>query len=106
MAKEKPQLMPGVEKMQGYERAYRRRLPNGKTIYLIYQLFNYRLAIGWTHDEETGYDDFYCYTNEFLAAFAFLDWTGEGDPLPGWIRHGASGRRRPHGDEAREYIQK
>jgi hypothetical protein len=95
----------GVEKMEDYDCAYKRRLENGRTVYLIYQLFNFRLAIGWTHEEQSGYDDFYCYTHEFTAAFAFLSWDGQGDPMDGWIRHGASGRRRPGGDPAREFIQ-
>jgi hypothetical protein len=97
--------LEGVIKMEDYDCAYLRRLENGKTVYLIAQMFNYRLAIGWTHEEETGYDDFYCYTNEFIAVMAFLHWTGEGDPLDGWIRHGASGRRRTEGDPESEYIQ-
>jgi hypothetical protein len=88
------------------ETRYKRRLASGKTLYLIYQIFNYRLAIGWTHEEETGYDDFYCYRNELRAFRAFLEWDGTGDPLDGWVRHGASGRRRPEGDKAREYVEK
>lgn len=82
-----------------------KRLENGKTIYLIPQLFNYRLAIGWTHEEDTSCDDFYCYINQGTAIVAFYYWNGEGDPLDGWIRHGKSGRRRPDGDKEKEYIR-
>jgi hypothetical protein len=94
----------GVIRMEDYDCAFKRRLESGKTIYLIAQMFNFRLAIGWTHEEDMGYDDFYCYSHELLAAAAFLSWDGTGDPLDGWIRHGASGRRRPMGDPALEYV--
>jgi len=30
-------------------------------------------------------------------------WDGEGEPT-GWMRHPASGRRRPGGDETKEYV--
>lgn len=96
---------PGLEGVEKFEGGYLRRLDNGRTIYLIPQIFNFRLAIGWTHEEDIGYDDFYCYLHEFQAVVAFLTWKGEGDPVIGWIRHGRSGRRRPDGDPDREYVE-
>ncbi len=35
---------------------------------------------------------------------AFCDWSGDGEP-DGWTRHVASGRRRPAGDAAKEFVR-
>jgi hypothetical protein len=38
------------------------------------------------------------------AVLAAHEWDGTGEPV-GWMRHPQTGRRRPDGDPAREYIQ-
>jgi hypothetical protein len=35
---------------------------------------------------------------------ALREWDGNGEP-DGWMRHPDSGRRRPDGDAAREYVE-
>lgn len=50
-----------------------------------------------------GYSNRWCYEHG-LARPAWLAWGGNGEPL-GWHRHPSSGRRRPGGDPAREYVE-
>lgn len=79
-----------------------RLLDDGRELCVYVQLFNCRLTIG---DPETQfYDDFYCYLEPGDAETALHTWDGKGDPPGRWVRHGASGRRRPDGDPASEYI--
>jgi hypothetical protein len=52
-----------------------------------------------------GYSDRWCYPTIEQARSALEAWSGEHDTEPqGWHRHPTSGRRRPDGDAAREYI--
>src|ERR1700744_5587617 len=47
----------------------------------------------------------YCYADCASAFAAYEDWNGNAGTEPaGWIRHPMTGRRRPDGDETREYI--
>ena len=39
------------------------------------------------------------------AVAALKEWDGVGEPK-GWMRHPASGRRRPGGDPEQEYVRK
>ena len=54
------------------------------------------------------YEDRWCYHNKAAAIAALLNWA-TAYPRPaepsGWHRHPASGRRRPDGDPAQEYIR-
>lgn len=61
-----------------------------------------RLCIGMV--DSSTYDDAWCYANPRAAIKAAITWDGEGDPPVGWHRHISSGRRRPDGDPAREYV--
>ncbi|MFG7180689.1 hypothetical protein ACGYQ5_14270 [Burkholderia pseudomallei] len=49
------------------------------------------------------YGDRWCYHTYADAKAALTAWDGEGEPS-GWHRHPDSGRRRPNGDPAREYV--
>jgi len=49
------------------------------------------------------YEDCWCYDDREKAISALDAWNGEGEPA-GWIRHPASGRRRPDGDASQEYV--
>lgn len=65
-------------------------------------LFHWTLIVGAIGDT-WGYDDRWCYATEDLAQQALEAWGGRGEPA-GWHRHPNSGRRRPDGDRASEYV--
>lgn len=80
-----------------------RSLGDGRELVLYKMIFTYRLCIGG--EDGYGYDDAWCYHNLASALRALKDWDGEGDDPPyGWHRHIGSGRRRPDGDPAKEYV--
>lgn len=83
------------------EYAALRVLADGRVIGVRRLLFHWTLHIDidWI-----GYRDNYCYETWERAMVGFIGWSGEGDPPGGWHRHTASGRRRPDGDPAQEYI--
>jgi hypothetical protein len=53
-----------------------------------------------------GYEDRWCYTtlNDAVGALAVWKLHPEWPEPEGWHRHPDSGRRRPDGDKAREYV--
>jgi hypothetical protein len=51
----------------------------------------------------SSYEDRWCYHSIGDALAALLAWDGHGEPT-GWHRHPGTGRRRPEGDPAQEYI--
>jgi hypothetical protein len=52
-----------------------------------------------------GYGDRWCFCDYATAKRALMAWSGEDDTEPeGWHRHPSTGRRRPNGDKAQEYI--
>jgi hypothetical protein len=56
--------------------------------------------------DDDGYDDRWCFDTFGLALHALAEWQArgfEGEPI-GWHRHPDSGRRRPEGDPAKEYV--
>lgn len=58
-------------------------------------------------DYDGGYDDCWEYQKLDDALLAFARWDGAPGTEPeGWYRHPASGRRRPGGDPAKEYVMK
>lgn len=65
-------------------------------------IFTTRVCIGPAKMEYL--DDVWCYHRAEDALAAAEAWNGEGDPPDGWHRHPMSGRRRPNGDPAREYV--
>lgn len=61
-----------------------------------------QLSIG----RRTGYwDDTWNYTRADDAVYAAEIWDGNGEP-EGWYRHPATGRRRPGGDPAQEFVRR
>ena len=82
---------------------YVRILPNGSFLAVLPMLFgNGRLILS---DDPYVVKDAWCYESVEKALLAMGQWNPETESEPsGWIRHLASGRRRPNGDESREYI--
>jgi hypothetical protein len=77
-----------------------RALPDGRVIGVMRLLFHWTLHVDvdWY-----GYNDRYCYATLEQAMAGFNQWTGDGEPS-GWHRHVKTGRRRPNGDPALEYV--
>lgn len=50
------------------------------------------------------YSDVWHYETVYGAALALQNWDGAGEPS-GWHRHPATGRRRPGGDPAKEFVR-
>lgn len=67
-------------------------------------LFHWTLLTGIIGNTSS-YEDRYCYQTLVGAIDAMVAWNGNGDPV-GWHRHPRSGRRRPDGDPAREYVER
>lgn len=66
--------------------------------------FLYTTAIIFGEVEiQSGYRDRWCYEDFDRALAAFEAWDGIGEP-EGWHRHPGSGRRRPKGEPAAEYL--
>lgn len=80
---------------------HRRTLPDGRIVDLSQMLYTWRLSVGLKGD--LYYDDQWCYETQLRAMHAMVAWDGEGEPA-GWHRHPSSGRRRPGGDAAKEYV--
>lgn len=77
-----------------------RTLPDGRLVGVLRLLFHWTMHVD-IHDD--GYEDRYCYQTEEGAVSAMQAWSGEGDP-EGWHRHPKTGRRRPEGNQTKEYI--
>jgi hypothetical protein len=77
-----------------------RVLPDGRVIGVKRLLFHWTLHVdvNWY-----GYADNYCYETLEQAMAGYGQWTGSGEPT-GWHRHVKTGRRRPNGDPAQEYV--
>ena len=82
-----------------------RRLPGGRWIQIIQMSYGKaRLYIGQANCDV--YDDGWCYDNKEGAMQAMAEWDPFIDPEPaGWMRHPATGRRRPDGDPKREFVR-
>jgi len=78
-----------------------RQLPDGRILGVHRLLYHWTLHIDIS---PIGYEDRYCYQTREQAVAAMTAWNGVGDPGGGWHRHPATGRRRPDGDPAKEYI--
>lgn len=80
-----------------------RSLPDGTVLAVAEMLHeNGRLYIDVHAD---GYGDFYCYDGFQRAVDAMNAFDPEREQEPsGWKRHFSSGRRRPNGDQSREFV--
>lgn len=84
------------------------------TVYLVRQLDDGReiVVLPWSTGgaqlsigRRTGFwDNTWNYQTVPPALVAAEAWDGEGEP-EGWFRHPASGRRRPGGDPAAEFVR-
>ncbi len=82
-----------------------RDFPNGLRAGVCAMTFGKgRICVGQIDDWEFGFDRAYCYDNCGEAIGALCRWDGYGEP-DGWFRNPDTGRRRPDGDPAREYIR-
>jgi hypothetical protein len=81
---------------------YVRELDDGRVITVYRMLFTTRLCIG--PDDGVSVDDGWCYSLQEAAIDAARAWDGDGDPPLGWHRQISTGRRRPGGNPALEYI--
>lgn len=61
-----------------------------------------RLGVGVRYAPDL--DDEWQYASQQEAVRAALAWDGTGEPT-GWYRHRPTGRRRPDGDPAREFVR-
>lgn len=81
-----------------------RALLGGRNVFLLeWRVGGVQLSVG------TGngfFDDTWIYDVEQADAGwrAALGWDGQGEP-EGWYRHPQSGRRRPDGDPAKEFVR-
>lgn len=73
---------------------------NGRNAVIHRLMYTYALIADVSF---SGYEDRWCYGSYATAKAALDAWDGEGEPS-GWHRHPDTGRRRPDGDEAREYV--
>lgn len=77
--------------------------PDGRRIWVVQLAFTAAIIIGPPDAWE--YDDRWCYATADLAAKNAHDWTAEPGTEPvGWHRHPTSGRRRPDGLPANQYV--
>ncbi len=81
-----------------------RELPDGRTLVVLPLLWGYAsLALG--RPGQSWFYDTWQYQSRQAALDACLEWNGEPGTEPtGWYKHPATGRRRPDGDPAREYV--
>lgn len=88
-----------------WEGALLARELDGGVLIVVYPMAfgNGRVCLG-TLEDRSGFDDAWCYATCEQAIEAAAIWDGAGDPPVGWHRHIRSGRRRPNGDPAKEYI--
>jgi hypothetical protein len=82
-----------------------RLLPEGRGEVCVYPLLFGAARLTFGRDPECGgYDDCWDYPYPDAAIEAMECWDGQGEP-EGWIRHPASGRRRPNGEPDTEYVR-
>lgn len=79
----------------------RRELPDGRVLYLQKFPHFFRVTVG--PSQWPLFDASYDFEADEPAWKAILDWDGNGDP-EGWFRNAETGRRRPNGDPALEYV--
>lgn len=79
--------------------------PDGRRIWIVQFAFTGAIIIGPPDAWE--YDDRWCYATAAQAAMYARAWSAEPGTEPtGWHRHPDTGRRRPGGQPANEYIMR
>lgn len=79
---------------------YRRRLPDGRRL----TVETYACGLGLTIGSAALIEDMWLYTDRDSALQAAHQWDGTSGEPEGWSVHPPSGRQRPEGDPAREYV--
>lgn len=80
----------------------KRDLPDGRYLAIVPFIYTFAIVIG---TDVRFYDDRWCFHYLEDALRQFKTWDPMTTPEPtGWHRHLSSGRRRPEGDAAREYV--
>jgi hypothetical protein len=78
-------------------------LPNQRDAAILKLAFTHAIVADL---EPWGHGDRWCYSSYAAALMGLNEWAargGEGEPI-GWHRHPDTGRRREHGDPAKETI--
>lgn len=79
--------------------------PDGRRVWILPFAFTYAIIIGPPDAWE--YDDRWCYATADLALVCAGVWQADPGTEPtGWHRHPDTGRRRPDGDPANEYVMR
>jgi hypothetical protein len=81
--------------------------PDGRAVWVKPMMFTCAIIIG-APDDVMVYDDRWCYERADAAIAAARAWLAGEPPAAepyGWHRHPSTGRRRPEGDPAREYVE-
>lgn len=79
--------------------------PDGRRVWIIRFAFTSAIVIGPPDAWE--YDDRWCYATADLALSCAYAWSATPGTEPtGWHRHPDTGRRRPGGDPAIEYVMR
>lgn len=79
-----------------------RPLPGGRWAGISPLMYTHAIISGRIGNR-FGYDDRWCFRDYAGARKALDQWDGSGEPA-GWHRHPDTGRRRPEGAEALEYV--
>lgn len=76
----------------------------GQYVAVIPMIFTVALVAGHVGDD-SGYEDRWCFSGAAAAIAGAVQWHASTEVEPsGWHRHPPSGRRRPDGDPAREFV--
>lgn len=67
---------------QGY--LHVRRIPGGPVIGVTQMMYTFALVVGL---DKHGYASRYCYETLTDANYAYIHWSGNGDPPGPWIKH-------------------
>lgn len=90
--------------LAGGDHLYARVLADGRMLHLLpWRVGGVQVSVGLGDGYYTDTWIFDCEQAE-AGWRAALGWDGQGEP-DGWYRHPQSGRRRPDGDPAREYVR-
>lgn len=96
-----PELQPMVDDLSRYPEMTDFCM-KGDSLCAINKLaFTYAIISEITY---SGYGDRWCYSSYEKAKQALDNWGAEDAEPQGWHRHPATGRRRPDGDETKQYI--
>jgi hypothetical protein len=82
-----------------------KHLSDDRRVAVLPLMYTAAVIVGPEHNLLNAYDDRWCYHSIAAAWEAAVRWDGTGEPY-GWHRHPGTGRRRPAGDETKEYVRR